>query len=355
MAKFRYKRRKGTKSGIAVVLTDVIIFGVALCVFSLFHHVIPMEGGGPIQKLTNVGDVTPTPDNAGDGGQSEVQPPDSSLDPNAANPDGTIAGSTTPEVATTPEPAVGDFSATFPTEDTGANALYSYQTDDLRIAINKVQQNNVTYFIADVYVKRIDLFKTAFARGKYGKSIAESPLITANNNNAILAVTGDYYSGRSKGLVIRNGELYRDTPFADVCVLYENGAMETYPTDQVDNASIIANRAYQAWSFGPELLDNGAEILTFDHELKDKHPRSAIGYYAPGHYCLVVIDGRQSGYSVGMTLAGMSKLFYDLGCKAAYNFDGGQTAQMIFDGQIINQPYKGGRECGDIVYFAKEG
>jgi exopolysaccharide biosynthesis protein len=37
-------------------------------------------------------------------------------------------------------------------------------------------------------------------------------------------------------------------------------------------------------------------------KFKVKNPRSAIGYYEPGHYCFIVVDGRQNGYSDGMTL-----------------------------------------------------
>ena len=41
----------------------------------------------------------------------------------------------------------------------------------------------------------------------------------------------------------------------------------------------------------------------------------------------------------------------ELGCVDAYNLDGGQSSMMIFQGQVIGQPYKGGREISDILYF----
>ena len=56
------------------------------------------------------------------------------------------------------------------------------------------------------------------------------------------------------------------------------------------------------------------------------NPRSAVGYYEPGHYCFVVIDGRQPGYSKGATLMQLAQLFESLGCKEAYNLDGGKSA-----------------------------
>ncbi len=41
------------------------------------------------------------------------------------------------------------------------------------------------------------------------------------------------------------------------------------------------------------------------------------------HYCFLVIDGKQKNYSRGMFLDEMAQLFESLGCKAAYNLDGG--------------------------------
>ncbi len=246
----------------------------------------------------------------------------------------------------------GDFSAAFPSEDTGAGALYSYQSDSLRIAINKVQENEITYYVADIWIKSINAFQTAFAYGQYGQGIDEKPVTMAVNSNAILAVTGDYYGARAEGIVIRNSKIYRDTLWNDVAVLFDDGTMETYTKDEFSIDTTIERHAYQAWSYGPELLKNGQPVEEFT--TKAANPRCAIGYYEPGHYCLVVVDGRQPGYSVGMTLVELSKVFYDLGCKAAYNLDGGQTAMMIFEGKPVNQAYHGGRQCSDIIYFAEK-
>ena len=61
------------------------------------------------------------------------------------------------------------------------------------------------------------------------------------------------------------------------------------------------------------------------------------------------MDGRQTGYSAGMTMAQLADLFYQMGCKAAFNLDGGQTAVMAWMGETANIPYKGGRRVSDIL------
>lgn len=130
--------------------------------------------------------------------------------------------------------------------------------------------------------------------------------------------------------------------------------METMPAKQFNADAAIARGVYQAFSFGPALLDaNGHALKEYDTEIERVNPRCAIGYYEPGHYCFVVVDGRQSGYSRGMTIQQLGALFEDLGCKAAYNLDGGKTAVMIFDGKKVNTPADGGRKISDIVYIGE--
>lgn len=312
---------------LGIILLDVFLVGLTLVVFSLFHHVF-VKSGEPIGMIVEI-EPAPTPKQT----------------PRAALP------AATPEPTPEPVYAPGDFSAAFPAEDTGVNAMFSYQSDSMRLAVNEVQQNGITYFVADVWVRNIASFKTAFAGGQYGQGQRERPEKIAEENGAILAVTGDYYGARSSGVVIRNGVLYRDKPYEDVCVLYIDGTMETYTKQDFDLDTAIAKKAWQAWSFGPMLLKDGAPIVDYKGHIGDKNPRCGIGYYEPGHYCLVVVDGREAGYSSGMTIEEFSALFLSLGCKAAYNLDGGATAQMVFQNEVINRPSDGGRKSSDILYF----
>lgn len=262
--------------------------------------------------------------------------------------------------AATPEPtpqsaeepaANGDFSATFPAYDTGADAMLSHQDDQLRIAIHKVQADDVTYFVADVWVKQIEAFHTAFAMDAYGRGLHETPLKMANEQKAIFAVSGDYYGAREDGLVVRNGELYRDVMSDDVCVLRRDGTMRVYQRGAFSALDDADDSVWQAWAFGPALVQNGAVCDTSSSKIKVKNPRCAIGYYAPGHYCFIVVDGRQSGYSEGMTLVELANTFADLGCETAYNLDGGATAMMVFEGSLVNHPTNGGRASSDIICF----
>ena len=116
--------------------------------------------------------------------------------------------------------------------------------------------------------------------------------------------------------------------------------METYAPREVDMEAATARGIYQAWSFGPGLLDEEGQPKTrFLSDVKGANPRSAVGYYEPGHYCLVVVDGRGQGGSAGLNMQELSQLFASLGCRAAYNFDGGATAVMAdAEGMISSSP-----------------
>ena len=91
-------------------------------------------------------------------------------------------------------------------------------------------------------------------------------------------------------------------------------------------------------------------MTQFKSDVQRPNPRSAIGYFEPGHYCFVQVDGRIES-SRGMTLEELSQLFADLGCTAAYNLDGGQSSGFVWQGQLQSYPYK--RPVYDIIYVSE--
>lgn len=75
-----------------------------------------------------------------------------------------------------------------------------------------------------------------------------------------------------------------------------------------------------------QILKNGNIIISRKSAV---HPRTAIGLERNGMVMwLVVVDGRQIGYSEGMTLNELASLMLDLGCWNATNMDGGGSSIM---------------------------
>ena len=121
--------------------------------------------------------------------------------------------------------------------------------------------------------------------------------------------------------------------------------METVSPKEYDLDAIAAKAPYQIWEFGPSLLDkNGRALATEDfdpssydsHVIDSRNPRCGVGYFEPGHYCFVMVDGRSSD-SDGMRMFQLADVFESLGCTLAYNMDGGDSAQAYFNGSVIRK------------------
>lgn len=332
-----------------VILMDVLLIGGALLVFAYFHHVRPQNLGEGTQS-TVTWEHTPGME------QPEADAPVGADEGVPTEGDGPTGEDSAPVAQTV---AIGDFSATFPTGElvTNDDTVASYADENVRVLVTQYTGEELAYYVADIWVRDVRYLQTAFATGSFQRGSAnyKMPAVVAADNNAVIAITGDFCSARSSGVVIRNGLLYRDSVSSeDICILYADGVMETYYATEFNLEDAVARGAYQSWSFGPKLIDNGAVPQQFNASdaVIAKNPRSAIGYYEPGHYCFVTVDGRQSGYSKGLSMSGLSQLFLNLGCVAAYNLDGGQTAAMATAGGLVNKPYKNGREVGDILFIS---
>ena len=217
----------------------------------------------------------------------------------------------------------------------------------------------ISYVLADIYVGDITCFQTAFAQDTYGVGYSEKLTDMSARMKSVLAVNGDSYSNNrheNNGTIIRNGVIYRNKQTSEeTCVLNWDGTMDIYQPGQLDLQQLIDRGAYQSWVFGPSLLDENGKakdtFLTWDY-IRESHPRTAIGYYEPGHYCLLLVDGRQES-SRGMFLDEMAGVFEDLGCQAAYNLDGGHCSFMTLKDQVANHPYKPEHEVEDGIFITE--
>ena len=233
-----------------------------------------------------------------------------------------------------------------------------YESADIQVELATARRGGAVCHVQDIHIGSVENLKTAFAEGSYGKGIRAHPLDMAIENNAVCAINGDYYGVSSEsGAVIRNGVLYRNNPGNDALTLYYDGTMRIVDGRSFDGEAEMRKGAYQAWCFGPSLLDADGKALTefqTDKRIGRSNPRTAIGYYAPGHYCFIAVDGR-SETSGGMTLSELSQFCESLGLTLAYNLDGGQTSVMTFGGEIVNAPCDGGRKSSDIIYIGEIG
>jgi hypothetical protein len=81
-----------------------------------------------------------------------------------------------------------------------------------------------------------------------------------------------------------------------------------------------------------------------------RHPRTAIGRTPGGEVLLVTIDGRRSGWSVGMTGRELAVTLSRLGARDAVNLDGGGSTTMTRGGSIVNRPSETGRSVASGLF-----
>ena len=342
---------------------DVLVAGVILAVFYLFLGVLPQHRQfEKMQEAMTAEAAVTTGDTVGDSSEQT----DSSL-PGQEAPLPAEEGEIAVQAAEI-EPAeeaeegnVADISgltlrerfAEFFTEETEKHSS-SYTSPNISIQITKVKDEEhgssaFTAYIADIHVASVKNLQAGFPDG-YRTAAAE---VIAKDNHAVMAVNGDFYLNIHNGLIVRNGVVLQDTEgTADICVLYEDGTMRTYAPGEYSSEAILNQNPYQVWSFGPELLDaDGTPKEEFNTSsfIYKRNPRTAIGYYEPGHYCLVVIDGRAMGNSSGASMRALASLMADLGCSVAYNLDGGGSSTMVYNNRVFNLPSGGGRGVSDVV------
>ena len=222
----------------------------------------------------------------------------------------------------------------------------------------------LTYYTADVVASDATVVRSAFANNEYGTNITARPSEIAAEHNAVLAVNGDYYGFRTDGILIRNGAVYRDDGVRDGLAFYTDGRCEIYDETSTDAQALLDAGVWNTLSFGPALVNAGQIPAGIDevevdtnfgnHSIQGNQPRTALGWVGTGHYMLVVVDGRDEGYSRGATMTELARIMADLGCRVAYNLDGGGSSAMYWNGGIINRPSNGGeRATSDILYIAQ--
>jgi len=96
---------------------------------------------------------------------------------------------------------------------------------------------------------------------------------------------------------------------------------------------------------GPRLVNAGkAEVSQEGFRpdvMQGLGPRTAIGLDSEGRYIVVVVDGRRSNYSTGLTLLELAYTLQKLGAVDAVNLDGGGSTAMTLRGKLVNRPSDG--------------
>ena len=237
----------------------------------------------------------------------------------------------------------------------------TYSDSKSKITVTQYRAYDSNIYVADVEVTDGTSILSVFANNTYGRNITDTTSDMAEENNAVLAINGDYYGARQSGYVIRNGVVYRNQGSnGEDMVISKDGTLSFISESNTTTDSLIQKQAWQVLSFGPVLVENGQIAVTENDEVgmaMASNPRTAIGTVAKNHYLFVVSDGRTSE-SAGLSLYELANFMKSLGATNVYNLDGGGSSTMVFQGEVVNNPTTNGnkiseRAVSDILYIGK--
>ena len=237
-----------------------------------------------------------------------------------------------------------------------------YYLDDTILAITwKQVLDGGTYTFSEVKIAHPSQFRRFLAGGEFGSDKLYITTQMASSVNAVVASSGDFYSYRQAGTLVYDGKVRRiHNGLVDTCYVDENGDLHfTGRDEQMDEAQAQAyveeNRIRFSLAFGPVLIRAGEVVTPPGYavgEINDCYPRSALCQLGKLHYLLAVVNAEGENQTVP-TIHRFARNLRDWGITTAYALDGGQTAVIAMDGELINAVLYGyQRKISDIIYFA---
>ncbi len=247
-----------------------------------------------------------------------------------------------------------------------------YLSKDISIDLQKWVdvKNKLVWYEGDVKCSPASPLN-AFLNGKNPGRSARSPLVTARENKAVLAMSDDHFGiridngdgkGIPPGIIIRNGQIIlektreKDASFPNLNVLavFEDGSMKTFLNTEHTAREYIDMGAVHTFSFGPILVQNGqlSEYMLRKEYYTYKEPRMALGMIAPYHYFVLCVEGRMpEKNNAGTYLTWLADKMIEKGVTEALNLDGGGTACLLFMGEKINHSANSTRNVYSMIGF----
>ena len=235
-----------------------------------------------------------------------------------------------------------------------------YYRDDTILCVTWKQEiSNTAYSFSEVKIADPSQIRRYFSEGEYGSGKLVYPTEMANSVNSVCAISGDYYMFRNAGVIVYKGKVCRVNSGAHTCYVDENGDMLfTTMNEQFDMESaqrfVDDNHILFSVAFGPILVEDGQKYAFGGYglgEIGENYARAAICQMDTLHYLLVNATGEPE-CPVYPTMYAFQDVIASTGCKSAYALDGGQTAAMMINGELVNSVFGGyQRKISDVIYF----
>ncbi|HPE95028.1 MAG TPA: phosphodiester glycosidase family protein, partial [Bacillota bacterium] len=243
---------------------------------------------------------------------------------------------------------------------------WAYEREGLSISIDKVSENGIVYFVANIYTANPSKDINTLLAGTGGTytsclAIKETVSVLAERAGAILAINGDSVGSRSSKspyqnpIVIRNGLLWfeKDANIGEMMCITDEGDMFFVEGNEYTGCELLSMGVTDMFWFDGSLIKDGVNQYE-GRSFTWKNPSTAIGQKDANNWIFIVVDGRGSNGSAGVDYAQMAKLMEKHGAINAGLLDGGGSSTIWFNGEVLNKPSDGQeRRISDIIYIAK--
>ena len=231
---------------------------------------------------------------------------------------------------------------------------YTYKSSTLNIDLQRKTLHGIPYWLAVIQVADAGQVRSALSYGTYGGT-RQTTSSAVSQNGGVIGVNGSafsYETGKPSplGMCIKNGVIYGNyyTSYSVMAVKWD-GTIYT-PEIGLLGDELLAQGVKDTYNFGPVLIKDGVPQEPWAETAK-YYPRTAVGMVTPGRYILLVTD---TGKYTGLNHWDLVDIFSSYGCTYAYNLDGGGSATLYYNGQVMNKLINNyQRPCGDFLYFTR--
>jgi len=200
-------------------------------------------------------------------------------------------------------------------------------------------------YLAKVKLHDPKAIKLIMSHDKIGDK-GETTSAAAKRSGAVLAINAGGFSKGKNGLLYPMGVTVVD---GEIVAFYQTGLSfigfnkkGNLVGGNIDSREDVeALDVEQGATFVPTLLKDGKKQSIPSKWKNKKEPRTMIGHFSNGDLLFIVIDGRQKGYSNGVTLEEAQTKLLEWNVRDAYNLDGGGSSAFVYDGKLLNSPSDG--------------
>ena len=174
-----------------------------------------------------------------------------------------------------------------------------------------------------------------------------SPQFISEYYNVVAGVNASFFNmttGQPTGVCFIDGVDFGTNAYPAFFAILDDGSAVIDDRGNKGNYNI-----WQAVGGSQWLVRNGADVTASASGSynTDRHCRTAVGITADGKVVTMVLDGRQSPFSIGGSMHEIAQIMLEAGCVSAINLDGGGSSTYVArtEGEnevgIVNRPSDG--------------